>query len=109
MSSVSDNFSLFRNSQDSSNTYNDIIAKLKRNRTYLDKEDDERIVNVANRKHLIFKRFVVEQNTEKTKSFSSSDFHFFSQSASADETSRKNDVTRKLNEKLFFKIKKESF
>ena len=107
VSLISDNFSSFKNTQDSSNIHNVIAVKLKRNRTYLDKESDKRIINFANRKRLIFKRFNVEQNTKKTKSSLSSDLHFFSQLASVDETSRKNDAIEKLNEKTSFKMKKK--
>jgi len=107
VSSVSDNFSSSRNTQDSSNTHNDIAVKSKRNRAYFDKEDDERIASSANRKRLTSTRSDVEHNTERAKSSSSSSLHSFSQSASVDETSRKDDAIDKLNGKTSFKIKEE--
>lgn len=75
VSLASGNFSSSRNTQDSSNTHNDIAAKSKRNRTYFNEEGDERIASSANRKRLTSKRFGVEQDTRKAKSFSSNDFH----------------------------------
>jgi hypothetical protein len=105
---VSDNPSSSENTQDSLNTQNDTAAKSKRNRAYLDKEGNERIASSANRKRLTSTRPSVEQNTERTKSSSSSNLHSFSQSASADETSRKDDATDKLNGKTSFKAKEES-
>ncbi len=106
--SVSGNLSPSRNIQDSSNTHDDIAVKSKRNRTYLDKEGDERIASSANRKRLTSTRPGVEHNTERAKSSSPSSLHPFSQSAPADETSRKDDATDKLNGKTSFKIKEES-
>jgi hypothetical protein len=108
VSSVSDNPSPSRNTQASLNTHDDIAVKSKRNRAYLNKEDDERIASSANRKRLTSTRSDVEHNTERAKSSSSSSLHSFSQSASVDETSRKDDATDKLNGKRSFKIKKES-
>jgi len=69
------NLLLSRNTQDSLNTHNDIAAKSKRNRTYLNKEGDKRIASFANRKRLISKRPSVEQDTRKAKLSSSSDLH----------------------------------
>jgi len=108
VSSVSDNPSPSRNTQASLNTHDDIAVKSKRNRAYLNKKDDERIASSANRKRLTSTRSDVEHNTERAKSSSSSSLHSFSQSASVDETSRKDDATDKLNGKTSFKIKKES-
>ena len=89
MSLINDNSSSFKNFQDSSNTHNDIVVKLKRNKIYLDKENDECIVNFANRKRLTFKRFVVEQNIEKAKSSSSNNFYSFNQFAFVEKTFKK--------------------
>ena len=108
MPSVSDNPSLFRNIQDSSNIHNGIVVIFKRNRTYPDKEGDGRIVSSADRKRLTSKRSAVEQDTGKAESSSPSGLHSFSQSASAEETSKKNGAIGKLNEKTFFKAKEES-
>lgn len=72
---ASGNPSPFRNTQDSSNTHNDIAAKSKRNRTYLDKEGDGRVAGSADRKRLTSKRSGVEQDTRKAKSSSPSDLH----------------------------------
>lgn len=105
---ASSNSSSSRNTQVSSNTHNDIVAKSRRNRTYLDKEDDEFIASFANRKRLTSKRLGVEQNARKAKLSSSSDLHSPNQLASADVTSRKNGATRKLNEKASLKVKEES-
>lgn len=99
VSSVSDNPSQSRNISDSSNSQNNIAVKSKRNRAYLDKDDNRRIASLANRRHLTSTRSDVEQNTERTKSSSLSDLHSFSQRDSADETSRKDDATDKSNEK----------
>ncbi|KAL8832496.1 MAG: hypothetical protein Q9191_000223 [Dirinaria sp. TL-2023a] len=108
VSSVSGNPSSSKNTRDSSNTHNDIAVKSKRNRTYPDKEGDERIVSSADRKRLTSKRPAVEQDTGKAESSPPSGLHSFSQSASAERTSRKNGATEKLNEKASFKTKKES-
>ncbi len=99
VSSVSDNSSQSRNISDSSNSQNNIAVKSKRNRAYLDKDDDRRITSLANRRHLTSTRSDVEQSTERTKSSSLSDLHSFSQRNFADETSRKDDATDKSNEK----------
>jgi len=42
------NFLLSKNTQNSSNTYNNIVVNLKKNKIYLDKEDDKRIASFAN-------------------------------------------------------------
>lgn len=107
VSSVSNNSSQSKNTSDSSNSQNNIAVKSKRNRAYFDKEDDERIASSANRKRLTSTRSDVEHNTERAKSSSSSSLHSFSQSASVDETSRKDDAIDKLNGKTSFKIKEE--
>lgn len=107
VSSVSNNSSSFRTTQDSSNIHNNIAVKSKRNRTYFDEEDDERVARSANRKRLTSKRSDVEQNTKKAKSSSSSDLHSFIQFVSVDETSRRDDVTEKLNGTTSFKVKEK--
>ena len=89
MSLINNNFSSFKNIQDLLNIYNNIAVKSKRNRIYFDEENHERIVNSANRKRLIFKKSIVEQNIKKMKSSSSSDFYSFSQSTSVERTFKK--------------------
>lgn len=42
------NVSLSKNTQVLLNTHNDIVVKLKKNRTYLNKEDDKRIASFTN-------------------------------------------------------------
>ena len=89
-----------RNTQDSS--------KSKRNRKYPDKGGDGRAAGFADWKCLASKRPSVEQNTRKAESSLPNGLHPSSQPAPADETSRRDAATGKLNRKASFKVKKQS-
>jgi len=66
--SINNNLLSSRNTQDLSNTHDDIAIKSKRNRAYPNKEGDERIASFANRKRLTSTRLGVEHNTKRAKS-----------------------------------------
>ena len=102
------NPSLSRNTQDLSNTHNDINAKSKRNRKYPDKEGDGRAAGFADWKRLASKRLGVEQDTGKAESSPPSGLHPSSQPTPADRTSRRDGATGKLHGKASFKVKKQS-
>jgi len=63
--SASGNPSPSRNIQDSSKTHNDTTAKLKRNRTYPDKEGDGRTASSADRKRLGSKGLALNRTLER--------------------------------------------
>lgn len=102
--SASSNASPSKNTQ----AHSDNAAKLKKNRTYPDKEGDGRTASSADRKRLTSKRPGVEQDAEKAESSPPSGLHPPSQPASADVTSRKASATGKLNGKTSLTVKEES-
>jgi hypothetical protein len=105
---ASGNPSPSRNTQDSSNTYDDTAAKLKGNRTYPDRKGDGRTASSADRKRLTSTRPGVGQDIGRAESSPPSGLHPSSQPASTDRTSRKDGATGKFNGKASFKVKEES-
>jgi len=74
---ANNNFSQSRNTSNSSNSYDNIVVKSKRNRVYSNKDDDKRIANLANQRYITSTRFDVEQDIKRTKLFLLNDLHSF--------------------------------